>query len=128
MLLCACARFCSALAVARIVLSTLSLDAAAARSEYAEDLVRQGCDIDLDPQAGRRAQDEAAETKTGLAKMLQTNPDCSWDTFDGKCMLLGICMQVHSVHSSEAAESSAIRACCRRSCDRDECGMLRWKC
>ena len=85
MLLCACARFCSALAVARIVLSTLSLDAAAARSEYAEDLVRQGCDIDLDPQAGRRAQDEAAETKTGLAKMLQTNPDCSWDTFDGAC-------------------------------------------
>ena len=46
--------------------------------------MRQGCDIDLDPQAGRRAQDEAAETKTGLAKMLQTNPDCSWDTFDGK--------------------------------------------
>ena len=92
MLLCACARFCSALAVARIVLSTLSLDAAAARSEYAEDLVRQGCDIDLDPQAGRRAQDEAAETKTGLAKMLQTNPDCSWDTFDGKCCCSCSCL------------------------------------
>ena len=81
MLLCTCAPVC--LAVARLVLSNLPLPPA--RSEYAENLVRQGCDIDLDPQTGRRTQDGAAETKTGLAKMLQTNPDCSWDTFDGKC-------------------------------------------
>ena len=65
--------------------------------------MRQGCDIDLDPQAGRRAQDEAAETKTGLAKMLQTNPDCSWDTFDGKCLLQLLLAPVYRCIRSTAA-------------------------
>ena len=37
-------------------------------------------------------------------------------------------VQVQSIRSSEAAGNSAIHACCRRSCHRDECGMLRWKC
>ena len=60
-------------------------------SEYAEDLLRQGCDIDLETHAdapethadGRRMQD-VSEDKTGMAKLLQTDPDsCSWDSFDG---------------------------------------------
>eukprot|EP01052_Picozoa_sp_SAG31_P016933 SAG31_NODE_1140_length_9701_cov_43.848261_3_plen_327_part_00 len=56
--------------------------------EYAHDLVRQGCAIDLAaPQdRGRRAQDDQASAqKTGIAKLLQTNENtCSWDSFDDR--------------------------------------------
>eukprot|EP01052_Picozoa_sp_SAG31_P007307 SAG31_NODE_347_length_17310_cov_3.764743_12_plen_379_part_00 len=56
--------------------------------EYAHDLVRQGCEIDLvSPQdRGRRAQDnEGSAQKTGIAKMLQTNENtCSWQSFDDR--------------------------------------------
>ena len=53
--------------------------------EYAEDLLRQGCDIDLVPENGRRMQDVTGDN--GYAKLLQTDPNtCSWDSFDGPCI------------------------------------------
>eukprot|EP01052_Picozoa_sp_SAG31_P004106 SAG31_NODE_167_length_21485_cov_31.094922_4_plen_641_part_00 len=69
--------------------SDLCLDQdAPALVEYAHDLVRQGCDIDLVPPRGRgrRAQDdEGPGQKTGIAKLLQTDPTtCSWDSFDDR--------------------------------------------
>ena len=45
--------------------------------------MQQGCDIDLDPNTGRRAQEDGAQIKVGMATMTQTNADCSWDSFDG---------------------------------------------
>ena len=47
-------------------------------SEYAVDLMRQGCNINLTPENGRRLQ----EATTGMAKMLSTDPDtCAWEDF-----------------------------------------------
>ena len=55
---------------------------AVALVEYAVDLVRQGCNINLTPENGRRLQDG---TKHGIAKLLETDPDtCAWDDFDDR--------------------------------------------
>ena len=62
--------------------------------EYAQDLVRQGCDVDLvDPSGSADGSNHGhrlnrrrslAEAKTGLATITQTDEStCPWDKFDG---------------------------------------------
>ena len=70
--------------VPAVLISFVALSPSFPRSEYANDLVRQGCDIDLTPpHAGRRAQDDVVPQKTGMSKPLQISSElCTWDSFD----------------------------------------------
>ena len=54
--------------------------------EYAQDLLAQGCDINLTPDNGRRLQDGRM---AGMALPLQTDQDaCSWDSFEDRVVAM----------------------------------------